>query len=47
MNLNKGLGEVLVPNIQRVPDPKPVLFDKVPVPDLNIIHRVGMKNLVK
>jgi len=36
MNLKKGFGDVLVPNIQRVPVPKPVLFGKVSVPDSNI-----------
>jgi len=38
MNLNKGFGEGSVPNTQRVPVPKPVLFGKVPVPGLNIVN---------
>jgi len=34
INLNMGFGAVLVPNIQRVPVPKPVFFGKVPGPGL-------------
>jgi len=35
INLNKGFGEVLVPNIQRVVVSKPVLFGEVPVPGVD------------
>lgn len=36
MNSNKGSSEALVLNIQKVPVPKKVTFDTVPVPDLYI-----------